>query len=400
MAMRRSAGNGRHLSAAIDMQNCLTIRQARPGRTLPQGEKMRTNLQSSNLKAKCLGITAALLLAASLASAQVVTVNPVAGNSTASGTNLRNALAGITDATSAKPYVIWVSPGVYDLGNTGLVMKPYVDIEGSGQQSTIVRGNGNNTGNTTAVLTGAFPAELRNLEVVSVGQGFTNSIPVLLNQNATSLRDVTLVSSNATTTWGIRCVSADPTIQNVNIVVIGGTTSYGIAVTGTGGLAPTIRRAVINLSGAVTGYGIHAAQSALPVIRDADIFVSGGTASGIAYTGTLATAPLEVTNTKIFATSTTGTGVGIDLSTNQVVVVTHSNIVGSSIGLRNSSGQSFVGTFEVDHCDIKGSTNSVSAPLQSVLIGASKLDGPVSIGAPTCAASFNGNYVPLSGSCS
>jgi hypothetical protein len=354
-----------------------------------------------NLKA-CLGFVAVLGLTATLASAQVVTVNPVAGNTTASGTALRNALAGITDATSAKPYVIRVSPGTYDLGATGLVMKPYVDIEGSGQQNTILRGSGNNTGNTTAVLTGAFPAELRDLEVVSVGAGFTNSIAVLLSGNSTSLRNVTLVSSNATTTWGIRCVSADPTLENLNLVISGGTTSYGIAMTGTGGLAPTIRRAIISLSGATTGYGIHTAQSAIPVIRDADISVvsaSGGTAVGIEDTATLTALPLEVTNTKIFASASSGTGVGIDLATSQGVAVTHSNVVGSSYGLRNSSGVSFMGYFTVDHCDVKGSTDSVSAPLQIALIGASKLDGPVSIGSPTCAASFNGSYVALSAGC-
>ena len=354
-----------------------------------------------NLKA-CLGIVLALGLTATVASAQVVVVNPVAGNTTASGTALRNALAGITDASSSKPYVIRVSPGFYDLGNTGLLMKPYVDIEGSGQQSTVIRGNGNNTGNLNAVITGAFPAELRNLGVASLGSGFTYSIAVLINQNPTSLRNVSLVSSNATNTWGVRCVSADPTLDDVTVTIIGGTTSYGIAMTGTGGLAPTIRRAIINSSGSTTAYGMHTAQSAIPVIRDADISVAaatGGTAYGIADTATLTALPLEVTNTRIVASAASGTGVGIDVSTSQGVAVTHSNVVASSYGLRASSGVSFMGYFTVDHCDIKGSTDSVSAPLQIATIGASKLDGPVSIGTPTCAASFNGSYGALSAGC-
>jgi hypothetical protein len=362
---------------------------------------MRTNLQGPNLKAKCLGILATLLLAASLASAQVVNVNPVANNSTASGTNLRNALAGITDATSAKPYVIRVAPGIYDLGSTGLVMKPNVDIEGSGQQSTIIRGNGNNTGPLTAVVQGAFPAELRNLEVVSLGQGFAYSVAVLLNQTSTSLRDVKLVSSNATNTFGLRSVGTDPTLENVTVIIINGTTSYGIASSGTAGLAPVIRRAVITLTGAATGYGIYSDQTAAPVIRDADIAVSGNNAYGIAYnyTGFLTGALLEVANTKIYALATGGTGVGIDLNSNDTVVATHTNIVASSVGLRNSSNGYLVGTFVADHCDIQGGTNSILASFQTARIGASKLDGPASIGAPSCAASFNGNYVPLSASC-
>jgi hypothetical protein len=354
----------------------------------------------SNLHAKSLGILAILLLAASLASAQVVTVNPVAGNTTASGTALRNALAGITDASSTKPYVIRVSPGTYDLGATGITMKPYVDIEGSGQQTTVIRGSGNNTSSSTAVVKGAFPAELRNLEVASLGQTFTYSVAVLLTA-PTTLRNVTLFSSSATNNWGLRSVSTDSTLENVTVTLVNGTTSYGIDNTGTGGLAPTIRRAVITMTGATTSYGIHSDQTAAPIIRDADIYVSASAgAYGIAYdrTGFVTGAILEVTNAKVVATGTSVGGFGVDFNGHDQLVLTHSNIQGSSVGVRNNSpGTS--GLIVVDQCNIKGTTNSVLASMQTAQIGASKLDGPANIAFPTCAASFNGNYVPLSASC-
>jgi hypothetical protein len=71
-----------------------------------------------HVQSKIFGFLAALLLVSSLASAQVVAVNPVPGNNPASGTNLLNALAGITDASAAKPYVLKLAPGTYDIGAT------------------------------------------------------------------------------------------------------------------------------------------------------------------------------------------------------------------------------------------------------------------------------------------
>lgn len=353
---------------------------------------------------KCFWAFAALLLIASLASAQVVTVSPVPGNNTASGTNLLNGLAGIVDASVNKPYVLKLEPGTYDIGSTALVMKPYVDIEGSGQQSTIIRGLGNNVGFLTAVVLGASPAELRNLQVQSLGRTYDYSIAVLLNQASTSIRDVTLTSSYAVSTWGLRILSANSIVQNVTISVVGGTATYGISNTGGTAASPVIRRAVINVSGASSGYGIYSDQNASPRIRDVEITVSSSTGYGIEYNyfNNLAGATLEVANARISVVGTTGNATGIDLNGDDTVAVTHTNIVATSpasgAGLRASSGAG-ASIFVADHCDIQGSANSISAPFWTVRVGASKLSGPASIGSPSCAASFNGSYVPLSASC-
>jgi hypothetical protein len=354
---------------------------------------------------KCLWAFAALLLISSLASAQVVNVSPVPGNNTASGTNLLNALAGIVDATSAKPYVLRLQPGIYDIGGTALVMKPYVDIEGSGQQSTIIRGLGNDSGFLTAVVLGASRAELRGLQVQSSGSGYAYSIAVLLNQASTSLRDVTLTSSSATSTWGLRILSANANIQNVTITVAGGTATYGISNTGGTASSPVIRRAVINVSGASSGYGIYSDQNASPRIRDVEITVSSNTGYGIEYNyiNNLTGATLEVANARINVVGTAGNASGIDFNGEDTVVVTHTNISATSpasgAGLRiGSTSFSFLAAM-VDHCDIQGSTNSIAAQFYTVRVGASKLSGPANIASPSCAASFNGSYVPLSASC-
>ena len=43
-------------------------------------------------------------------------------------------------------------------------IKPYVDIEGSGQQATVIQGQGNgDPGLSTGIVQGASSSELRNL---------------------------------------------------------------------------------------------------------------------------------------------------------------------------------------------------------------------------------------------
>ncbi len=157
----------------------------------------------------------AFLLTATLASAQPTTVivSPVTGNPSASGTNSSTRSPGITTASSSNPYVLKLDPGIYDVGAAGLQMKPYVDIEGSGQQSTILRGPGGSFG----VVNGAAPAELRNLQVLSQG-GASNSVAVYLDECATSLRDLTLISRGGPfENIGLYTYASGTTVSNVSV---------------------------------------------------------------------------------------------------------------------------------------------------------------------------------------
>lgn len=53
-------------------------------------------------------------------------------------TDVLDALNAITDASESNPYVIFIGPGVYDLGSSQLVMKPHVYIKGAGMDATIL----------------------------------------------------------------------------------------------------------------------------------------------------------------------------------------------------------------------------------------------------------------------
>ncbi|MDA9292907.1 pectinesterase family protein [bacterium] len=64
----------------------------------------------------------------------------VADDGTGDFTSLSAALASITDATATKPYVIKIAPGVYT-ETANVAMKDFVDVEGSGQGITTVKGS-------------------------------------------------------------------------------------------------------------------------------------------------------------------------------------------------------------------------------------------------------------------
>ena len=129
---------------------------------------------------------------------RTIVVSPVGdgSNPTANGTALLNALNSITATTSLTySYLLKIEPGIYDVGNSPLQMKPYVDLEGSGQKVTVIKGAGQSV-TTTGVIVGS-DAEIRNLTVESYG-GDAYAI-ALYNPYTLTLRNVTINAYDATT---------------------------------------------------------------------------------------------------------------------------------------------------------------------------------------------------------
>lgn len=78
------------------------------------------------------------------------------------------AVNSISAASAANPYLIKIMPGVYDIGVNTIQMKEYVDIEGSGQNVTLITGN---SGLMTGVINGILNAQLSNIAVTNTGGG-------------------------------------------------------------------------------------------------------------------------------------------------------------------------------------------------------------------------------------
>lgn len=101
--------------------------------------------------------------------ARIKVVSP-ADSPQASGEALRTTLASITEASADQPWLVFVEPGVFDLGSEGLRMRPYIHLQGSGQGLTVVRSHAGN-----ATLQAADNTVLRELSVEHTG-GSDNAV--------------------------------------------------------------------------------------------------------------------------------------------------------------------------------------------------------------------------------
>jgi hypothetical protein len=328
---------------------------------------------------------------------QTVYVHPVPGDATASGTRLLNALAGITNASATKRYVIKVEPGIYDVGSTMLEMKPYVDIEGSGQEATVIEGDGNEESSMTAIVQGADFAELRGLQVKSVGvspQDF--SVGIALDDADTTIRNVTVKSSGAGSNWGIRMVESSPLIEEVNIEVTGAGYNYGL-VTDVGSEA-IVRRSVIKVEDTGTSgtkNGIYMEDGGFPKeLTDVEIIVKGGTTgTGIDVGFGTGTPTITIRNSKIVVSgsSTATYGINNALAGFQIFA-SHIEAIGSnSIGLDDAGGA------------VRVMSSTVSGEVYTVLsayaeIGSTFLNGGAAVAA-TCAGVYDESFIFYASTC-
>jgi hypothetical protein len=220
--------------------------------------------------------------------------------------NLINALNSIGSnpayppANATNPYLIKIEPGVYNISNTSLQMKPFVDIEGSGEDVTTILGNlydtngnqgvvlaSNNselrfitvadkasiqiTGTTNAIYTEAVDSTARFTHVTALASGAQDNRAIKNSNSSPTLKDVTAITVGAGYGTGILNMSSSPLIQNLRVEIKDATNNFGIR---NGDSSPVIQGAVITVSGGVNSYGISNATSTVTA-TDTIINVNG-----------------------------------------------------------------------------------------------------------------------------
>lgn len=128
-------------------------------------------------------------------------------NPMANGQLLYDTINNIVDATPSAPYLVKLEPGTYNLGPLNLQMKPYVDLEGSGEGVTLITAwgmNNDSAGELYGSVNGADGVEIRNLSIESVGYDsnfetfYDNAIGVYVPAGTTlKLTHVTVTAYNA-----------------------------------------------------------------------------------------------------------------------------------------------------------------------------------------------------------
>jgi hypothetical protein len=258
-----------------------------------------------------------------------------------SGTALKDALDAIRDASSDKPYLLMLEPGEYYLASYPLLMKPYVDIQGSGENVTAITGVVANE--YSGVVQGADNAELRFVTVENKG-GFGYNANAIYNYKASpSLLHVSIEASGGTVNRGIYNREARPTITHVDIVVYGGLESYGIHNKDQS--KPTMTHVTIEAASATSNYGVYNSYSS-PTMDHVIIEGAG------------------------------------DSST-------------SGYGIYNENSYSV----DVNHSVIDGTNNSIACISGSVFVGSTQLKGGPVSGSVTCAGVYDESYSFFPSSC-
>jgi hypothetical protein len=382
--------------------------------------------------------------AAAVAHADTVEVGPVPGSPVLSGIRLLMRHAAITDASAARPYLLKVEAGVYDLRDRSLAMKPYVDIEGSGEDVTIVR----STVELTGTIVGAANAELRSLTVENTAAAFA----IALRNHASGFR-ATHVTAKAATAGGATGVAQDSTgdvrLRSVTALATGenatGVSSRGGFMTGVvaRATATDIAYAVFNASS--TGELVDVVAEAEsgrfaggirneaggPTLRNVRAFAKGdsiaqgitnGAGSAARVFGAVVVAvgasdfSVGISNqfssalsSDVDVTAEGGSAVGVANQFSGAPTLQNATVRATATGGGTGRGVGVLSerdvTAVVEHSNVSGSTLSLANSFESAAtvtrVGASRLGGPVDAGPGTlrCVASYDASFAPVDAAC-
>jgi hypothetical protein len=220
---------------------------------------------------------------------RTIVVSPV-GTAAENGTALLNALASIADASVNKPYLLKIEPGAYDLGTSSLQMEEGVDIEGSGEKTTLITASGYAT-NTLGTVMGANSSELRFLSVTNYGGGAHPYAIAIYNDSVNASAKYTHVTASASmgpTNIAIRNEDSSVIMTHVTILA-GGPYDLSVGVWNDNS-SPTIVGGEIYISDSESNYGVFNLNNSVPTLLNVDVTATlGSTCVGVHNTDSGAT---------------------------------------------------------------------------------------------------------------
>jgi hypothetical protein len=301
------------------------------------------------------------------------------------------------------------------MGTSSLPLKPYIDVEGSGELTTTIRSNG-----AAGTVIGAGPCELRLLTVENVGgsgdayalqassscsemhfdraifralNGTSLTRAVSINGNCTGaiFRSVTAIATGGSTTLGISFESAgaQPLLENVEIFASGGSNANQGLYLPSGG---TVLRTNVRVEGkGLEGVVLAGGSPYLNGLRVEAITEAGssGQALRVSATGG-AGAPQATIENSSFVVSGPGSNLGITTYLDGGTTAIRRTTIVAGTGIYTSSG---TGTFNVDASTIVGSSSTINLSGSCVAhVGVSQLSGGPVSGSVTCVGVYDGNY--------
>jgi hypothetical protein len=185
-------------------------------------------------------------------------------------TSVQAAIDSISDAAADNPYLVWVAPGVY---NETVTMKPYVHLQGAGQEATIITSTASGSAwpPTQATLVLASDTSLRDLMVGNGGAGDSNAaLLATAGMTRTLAADVTAralgggVSNHAIVLTGS---GTGVTLQQVSALAENGS-AYNLGLVNMSGAAAVLRGGSFTARGGEYGWGIFTRGSGTTLEAD------------------------------------------------------------------------------------------------------------------------------------
>ncbi len=177
-------------------------------------------------------------------------------------TSVQEAIDSVSGATADDPYLVWVAPGVY---SETVTMKPYVHLQGSGQEATVITSTTSNGDwppvQATLVLTS--DASLSDLTVGNSGGGIFNvALMATPGMTRTLVADVTALALGA----GLR--------------------NHAVVLNGSGTGVRLQQVSALAENGSGNNYGLLNRNGAMTVLHGGSFIARGGNvALGIASVG-------------------------------------------------------------------------------------------------------------------
>jgi hypothetical protein len=292
----------------------------------------------------------------------VAIVAPTGGDYTDPVTAMTDVSSWCGIPSPTNPCLLKIMPGVYDIGTNAVVTSNYVDIEGSGENITKIRGNIDNIGAGVLVSIGDN-IEIRSLTVENTGGG-THAIAIK-NNDSLKMTSVTAIASGGTNNCGVYNYNhASPIMVNVTAIGSGGSdrnygvknfrsspTMINVKATGSGGPAggtnsygvyneefssPTMSNVTAYAFGGTYNFGVYSDSLSSPVMTDVKAVGSGGSYSfGISGGGDSTT--VKLTNvTAIGETGNYNCGIQISGDTTMTDIIATASGGNENYGIRTN----------------------------------------------------------------
>jgi hypothetical protein len=332
-------------------------------------------------------------------------------------------------ASDTNPCLVKIMPGVYDVGGGAVQMKDYIDIEGSGENTTKIKGNISN--NASGVVRGATFAELRFLAVENTGGGGNDAIAMYNNQAAPKITNVTLTARNGgrNSTALYNSNLSLPLLTNVTLEAFDAASDcYGVYSTNL--CNPRLTNVKIKTSGGFVNTGVASVSNVITTMENVTIESTGNSNSTSVKGAYISYSSILMTNSSIRCIgSSTSEAIGVETINNATGDISKSSIeaVGTgttwaiavishisstlkmenvrveaksgslNIGVQNGSTG---GNVAIDRSTIIGASSSIrnDSSTASFLVGASRIDGPA-LGTTVCVSSYNGSYAAVGTNC-